>query len=144
MRTPLATKIGTTIATKIPLRRRGLTLVEVLLAVAILSMGLTVLLTAVSRCLVVMRNAKKYQTAQWTLGRGELENPLVVSNDVDELEVREVVYPNGMTYSRELDEDDKERKDGLHVVHTKVTWSDKGKEMREEVIQYVFHPKEKR
>ena len=60
--------------------KKAFTLVEVLLATAILSVSLVALLTGASRCLSVMKQAKSYQTAQWTLGLGEVDHPLEATN----------------------------------------------------------------
>ena len=121
-------------------RRAGLTLIEVLIAVALVGTALAVLLTAAGRCLAVMKASRHYQTAQWTLNRGELENPLIVSNDVAEMAVAPVAYPNGYTYSREVDEEAADRDDHLYVVRSRVTWSSRGTELKQEVVRYVYVP----
>jgi hypothetical protein len=113
-----------------------MTLVEVLLAISILGAGLVVMLTAGSRCLAVMRIARNYQSAQWTLGMGEIDYPLEIEEDIEELVVDPEEYPNGFTFSREVDEDEDE--DGLYVVRTRVTWSDRGRHGVEEVVRYVL------
>lgn len=116
--------------------RCGLTLIEVILAVAILSVGLTVLLTAASRCLAVMKTAKNYQIAQWTLNRGEVDYPLVNTNDVKKLEVDPVSYPGGFTFSRVVEDDEDE--DGLFVVRTRVSWSKGDRGSYEETVRYIL------
>jgi len=123
--------------------KRGFTLVEVLLAAAILSASLVVLLTGASRCLAVMKSAKNYQQAQWTLGQGEVDFPMMATNDVKALAVDEAKghYDNGFTYSRTVDDDEDE--DGLYVVRITVKWSDRENAPREEVVRYVWQPKEK-
>jgi prepilin-type N-terminal cleavage/methylation domain-containing protein len=119
----------------------GFTLIEVFLAVSLMSIGLVVMLTAVSRCLAVMKSAKNYQTAQWTLNKGDLDYPIVATNDVKSLVVSPVEYPGGFIFSREVDDDDD--KDLLYVMRTKVSWSDHSREMSEEVVRYVLElPKE--
>ncbi len=100
-------------------RRQGLTLIEVLLATAILGAGLVALLAASSRCLAVMRQAKVYQDALWTLGRGEADFPLTSAENVDEMDVPGETYANGCTFAREVEEDDDE--DGLRVLRMTVT-----------------------
>lgn len=122
------------------MKRKAFTLVEVILAVAILSVGFTVLLTGVSRCLAVMKIARNYQTAQWTLGMGQLDYPFIVTDDVEDLEVEPFTYPNGFTYSREVEDDEDE--DGLFVIRTRVSWSDRGRETYEEIVRYVWQMEE--
>jgi prepilin-type N-terminal cleavage/methylation domain-containing protein len=121
--------------------KRGFTLVEVLLATLILSLALVALLTGASRCLAVMKQAKQYQTAQWTLGLGEVDYPMEATNDVKQLAVDDVAYPNGCTYSRIVEDDEDE--DGLYVVRIRVTWPGRGNVMKEEVVRYVFEQKKK-
>jgi prepilin-type N-terminal cleavage/methylation domain-containing protein len=120
----------------------GLTLIEVMLAVTILSVGLTVLLTGASRGLAVMKTARNYQTALWTLGLGEVDPPPTVNKDVEELEVEPESYPNGFTFSRTVEKDEETKKDeetGLYIVRTRVAWPGHGGESYEEVVRYVFH-----
>ena len=122
--------------------QRGFTLIEVLIASVILATGLTVILTAASRCLAVMRIARNYQTAQWTLSLGQLEYYVTPTNEIDDWEVSPVEYPNGLTFSREVEEEDEEDEDELYVVRTRVSWSDKGRESFEEVVQYIHAPED--
>lgn len=121
--------------------RGGFTLVEVLLAVVIMSVGLTVLLTATARCLGVMKKAQNYQVALWTLNMGEAEHPIMATNDIKDIDVDSVEYPNGFTYSRKVEEDTDE--DGLYAVRSRASWSEKGSESYEEVVGYIFHPEDK-
>lgn len=125
--------------------REGLTLIEVLIAAAILGVGLTSLLTASSRCLAVMRAAKRYQDAQWVLSVGEAEHPVLMpkdrGDDMDPIPLWEVspeTFENGMVYSREVEEPDEEQKDGLYLLRSRVTWSETGNAGYEEVVRYVF------
>lgn len=120
--------------------RRGLTLIEVVLAVAILSVGLSFLLAAASKCIAVMKVSGKYQRAQWVRGRGELEFPLAEAEELEDIEVEPYDYEDGLTFSRTVDEDDDE--DGLFVVKTRVSWSEHGRESFEEVVRYVWYPDE--
>lgn len=122
---------------------RGLTLIEVLIAVAILGVAFTVLLTAASRCLAVMKIARNYQVAQYTLGLGQLEHFVWPTNEIEEWEVDGEAYDNGFTFSRTVDEEeDEEEDDYLYTVRTRVTWSDTGRDTFEEVVQYVYLPTE--
>ncbi|MDA0578273.1 MAG: prepilin-type N-terminal cleavage/methylation domain-containing protein [Verrucomicrobia bacterium] len=119
-------------------RRSGMTLIEVLMAAAILGVGLTALLTAASRCLAVMRTAKQYQSAQWALNLGEIENPVLPSKEPEDWEVSATSYDGGMTYTREVEEEDEEQKDGLFILTSTVTWDRQGHHGSESVVRYVF------
>lgn len=114
----------------------GMTLIEVMLASTILSVGLAVLLTGASRCMTVIHRAKNYQTAQWTLNIGELEYPMTDTNDVMNLAIGPIEYENGFSFERIVEEDDDE--DNLFLVRTKVTWLDRGRSTTEEVIRYML------
>ena len=121
--------------------KKGFTLVEVLLAVVILSFGLTVILTGTGRCLAVMKRARTYQNAIFALQKGEAEHPLTtVTNDVKKLEVQDERYGE-FTYSRTVDDDTD--KDGLYAVHSRVAWVERGHESFEEVVSYVLDLEDK-
>ena len=118
----------------------GMTLVEVLLAVAILGAGMAALLTASSRCLAAIVQSRDYQQAQWALSMGEADFPIILTNTIEDIEVSDHVYDNGCTFSRSVGDDEDE--DGLYVVRSRVTWSRRGKEAIEEVTTYVYAPQE--
>lgn len=127
-----------------PSRRAGLTLVEVLLALAILAATAGVLMTAVSRCLGVVRQSKNYYAARRILDMGELEHPLLVTKDpidkkdkVINLNVGPVDYEDGYTFTRS-GERSATLKD-LVVVKTRVAWSARGREACEEVMSYLYY-----
>ena len=124
--------------------KKGLTLIEVLIAAAILGLSLTVLLTAASRCLAVMKRAKVYQTAQWALNLGELEHPLSPTNNLEDMRVSPETYPNGCTYSREVEDKDPADKDCMYVVRSRVTWQTGRRDQYEEIVRYVYIPQEQR
>ena len=117
-------------------RKKGMTLIEVMLASLILSVGLSVLLIGASRCITVIHKAKNYQMAQWTLNIGELEYPMTDTNDVMMLAAGPIEYENGFSFERIIEEDDDE--DNLFLVRTKVTWIDRGHSTTEEVIRYIL------
>ena len=124
--------------------RAGLTLVEVLLALAILAATAGVLMTAVSRCLGVVRQSKNYYAARRVLDMGELEHPLLVTKDpidkkdkVINLNVGPVEYENGYTFTRSGDRSTTLK--DLVVVKTRVAWSARGHEACEEVMSYLYY-----
>ena len=57
-------------------RRRGFTLLEVMCATIILSLGLVALLTAFMQCQKIMRMTQGFETAQYVLMLGETLYPL--------------------------------------------------------------------
>ncbi|MBU4200203.1 MAG: hypothetical protein KKG09_07525 [Verrucomicrobia bacterium] len=117
----------------------GFTLVEAVLALAILSIGVFVLIECTAKCLAVIRMSRQYQTARMILDQGELEYPLIWTNEVDKNTVAPVTYPNGYTFSRELALVDGE--ECLYVVKTRVAWSAIGQASFEEVASYLYSPK---
>lgn len=121
--------------------RAGLTLVEVLLALAILAATAGVLLTAVSRCLAVVRLSKNYYDARRVLDMGELDHPLLVTKEMNKdkvinLNVGPIDYEGyAFTRSGERSETLKD----LVVVKTRVAWSSRGRESFEEVTSYLYY-----
>lgn len=117
----------------------GMTLIEVLLAVAIAGAALVILVTGSARCISVFKRSRDYQEAQWYLCLGELEHPLFMTNDVKGLEVSGVEYGDGYVFSRIIEDDENE--DELFVVRTSVTWDRGSKKFTEEVARYVLQAK---
>ena len=120
--------------------RAGVTLIEVLIAAVLLSIGLTALLSATSRCLAVMRVSKQYQDAQWVISIGELENPVLPTEEYDDWEVKGDSHGD-IEFSREVIEPE-EPEDGLFILTSRATWSSRGRESHEEVIRLIFVPEE--
>tara|TARA_B100000809_G_scaffold150309_1_gene147812 strand:+ start:223 stop:612 length:390 start_codon:yes stop_codon:yes gene_type:complete len=87
-------------------RRRGMTLIEVLIALAILGAGLFGLMMAASRCLAVVTTARDYELARRTLDLGELDHPALSAVEVSDLEVFGRSYDTGLVYSRSVEEID--------------------------------------
>ena len=118
--------------------KKGLTLIEVMLAVLILSIGMTVLLTAASRCVAVMKQAAYYQDARWAFGLAEAEYPLLVTEKIEDLEVNSARLPNGYFFSREVEEEPREEEDGLYIVRDILTGPGRGERIAEEIVRYVY------
>jgi prepilin-type N-terminal cleavage/methylation domain-containing protein len=127
--------------------RAGMTLIEVLMALAILTVSAGVLMTATSRCLAVVRTAKNYYEARRILEIGELEYPLLVVQKKGEkdlkplnLNVGPVEYPSGYSYMRKSERSPD--KEDLMIVSSRVTWSAKGNAAFEEVTTYLYYTNE--
>lgn len=124
--------------------RSGLTLIEVLLAVAILGFGIAGMVMAGSRCLGVARQARNYQQAREALAQVEVEEPLALVEDMsrgsdsgtlrapfDRFQWERKVEPIGL------------EEDYLYEVTTTITWSEEGKHGGEAVTTYVYRPDQK-
>lgn len=124
-------------------RHSGMTLIEVMLAVVILSVGLVAMLTAISRCLGVLKISEQYHKAMWALSAGEADHPLVRKPDTkpEDYEVEPQDY-DGILFERtvadpDVDSEDNEKR--LLVLTTKLTWQGRGREQTEEVVRYVLY-----
>jgi len=134
--------------------KAGLTLVEVLIALAILAISAAVLMTATSRCLAVVRLSKNYYEARRILELGEIEHPILIVNEkaafaadagsnTDKLlnpNVGPFEYPGGFMFNRSCKRSEKH--EDLVEVQTRVTWSTRGKEAFEEVTSYLYFTNE--
>ena len=131
--------------------KRGFTLLEVMIATIILSVGLVVLLTSFMNCQKVMMASQDFETAQYVLALGETAYPLPspdqvtddpVENELlnideisagdllDRLDIRDMPREREKelekyTFRREVDDvDDEElqRSGHLYTVRTTVAW----------------------
>lgn len=118
----------------------GFTLVEAVVALAILSIGIFVIVEATARCLAVIRVSRNYQTVRSVFDKGEAEFPLRPTNTVSDNAVSEEELAPGYFFSRELLAVDGEKK--LYMVKTRVTWSESGQASADEVVSYLYFPKE--
>lgn len=118
----------------------GMTLVEVLLAVAILGMALVIMLTAISRCLAVLRVSDNFHKAMWALSMGEAEHPLLLAQDAEpqDLEVGRQDY-DGIFFTRTVEDPDQDAPDAeqrLLFVTTTLEWEGRGASQRIIIPQY--------
>ena len=109
--------------------RRGFTLLEVMIATIILSLGLVVLLVSFSNCQKVMRASQDHETAQYVLALGEtvypIPSPDLVTDDPLENEKLNIDETEADDLLRELD----------------ISESDLPKDRREELSTYTFERK---
>ena len=128
------------------MRRRGLTLIEVMLALTILGVGLSVLISTASKCLAVIRQSKNYENARHLLALVEIDfhNRLLELEEQEDLEdsSEAVDFPydfsnyKGTWTVATIGEEE----DGLKEVTFRVTWSEHGRESFEEVVMYRYVP----
>jgi prepilin-type N-terminal cleavage/methylation domain-containing protein len=129
-------------------RRTGLTLVEVLMALAILGIGLFVLVAAASRCLAVARQAKHYEKARHLLARAQLENPLQLEEEI-ETGTKNGSFSGepGYTWVRRVElvnEESGDEEEEFFLVTWSIHWSDRNKAAKEEVVTYLYAPEDKK
>lgn len=122
--------------------KRGLTLIEVLLAVAILGVGAGVLMLATARCLAVVSRSRHYSTAQRLILQAEAEHPLTRSSMETASGSGRFDNEPGYIWERRITEPEDETRKGLYVVRTRVGWSDRGRENFEEVVTWRYIPPE--
>jgi prepilin-type N-terminal cleavage/methylation domain-containing protein len=118
--------------------RRGLTLIEVMLAVVILGIGSGVLMLATARCLSIVSKARHYSTAQRLILRADAEQPLNRGEIRPGMQSGDFDGEPGYTWEREITESDDENRKGLYTVRTRVIWSDRGRESFEEVVTWHY------
>lgn len=126
------------------IRRAGLTLIEVMLALAILGIGLSVLIETASKCLSVVRQSRNYETARHLLGRVELEH--MIDKEKIEKGTEEGSFNDpysGYHWTRTIDLISKKEEEGLYSIATRVSWSERGETPYEEVVTYLYAPKTK-
>jgi len=125
-----------------------MTLIEVLLAAAILGMGLSALMAQMSGGFRLLKASKDFEDAQWVLAVGELKHPLRPKDDIEkDLTVEPDSLDNelpadlagkGFAFERVVDEKEDPppnvAADGLYVVRTRVHWHNH----TEEFVRYVW------
>jgi prepilin-type N-terminal cleavage/methylation domain-containing protein len=123
-----------------PTSKIGMTLIEVLIALVILSVGVSSMMVAMSRCLAVVRTARNLDVARSLLRQVDIENP-IDSKGIEEItETGDFEDAKAYTWSREIFMVDEEERPGLFLVTTRVEWSERGKESFEEIIAYKYAP----
>ncbi len=128
--------------------RRGMTLIEVLLAATILSLGIVTMLTAISRCIAALQTSIRYQDVMWALSAGETEHPLVVTDakgqgidEPEDMEVSGETYGD-ILYERTVEdpyEDDEDSEVRLVIIKTKLSWEGRTKSQTEEITRYWLY-----
>ena len=118
----------------------GLTLVEVLLALVILSIGVSAMMMAMGQALSVVRTARNREIAQNLLRRIDLDFPIEKIDYEERIESGEFDDPEGYYWTREILLIDEEERPGLFLTRTRIEWSDRGRDAFEEVQLYTYAP----
>ena len=121
-----------------------MTLVEVLLAIAILGTALAWLVEAASRALAVVRQARNYEMARRMLGRVDAENPLRLLDEIQAGQTSGTFPggPAGWSWTRTLEDlgADDEEQEGLFRLTTRVSWGTGERRSQEEAVQMLYVP----
>ncbi len=121
--------------------RCGFTLVEVILAVAILGIGLTVLVASASRCLAVIHSVRVYEDARNLLARVEVEHPVLEKELEEGTEGGAFSDPFARyRWERTVALADPNSEVRLFEVSTRIYWSERGRDRYEEVVTFVYDP----
>lgn len=119
-----------------------MTLLEVLIAMIILSIVAAGLLLSTLDCLKVIRLARQHEVARNLMVRIDLENP-IETVDMDEMtDSGTFELEEGYTYDwfREILMVDQEERPGLFLVRKRIQWSERGKASFVEVQAYIYAP----
>ena len=126
--------------------RQGMTLVEVLLALAILGVGLTVLVSTTARGLSIAKRARHFETARHLMSIVELENPIVTADRDDPADLVGQVEQGSFEaplenyrWTREIEYFGPEQ-DRLFQVTTRIWWGETGGESFEESVTLLHSP----
>jgi prepilin-type N-terminal cleavage/methylation domain-containing protein len=123
-----------------PVSRKGLTLIEVIVALMILSIGVTALMGAMTRCLSTVRTARNREVARALLRQVDIEYP-IATKDMDEMsEEGDFEDRPGYVWFRDILIVDEEERPGLFLVTTRVQWSERGRAAFEESTIYRYAP----
>ena len=120
--------------------KKGLTLIEVLLSIVILSIGVSVLMVATSQCLSVIHNAKKQNIAQNLIHQLNAENPIDKENIEELSESGDFSDYNDFSWYRDIILIDEEERPGLYLINTRINWLNRGKDKTEEINYYIYAP----
>lgn len=123
-----------------PSSKKGLTLVEVLIALVILSVGVSSMMVAMSRCLSVVRTARNREVARGLILRVDVENPIEKIDMADMSDSGDFDDVEGHEWFRDILEVDAEQRPGLFLVTTRVQWSERGRDAFEEITVYKYAP----
>lgn len=128
--------------------RGGFSLIEVLIATAILAVGLLAVFSSLSPALSIFAASRRLQEMQWVVALGELRHPVAGFEELEDLVVEEddnmafdgEELGSDCVFSRTIDEkevDDEEDDDGIYVMRTKVVWNGK-EDTAEELVRLIW------
>ena len=117
-----------------------MTLIEVLLAMLILGISIGALMTNASRCLSVIRKSRQYETARHLIQRIELEYPLDEEDILTSETAGDFEEYEGYRWEREIIALDEEFRPGLFQISTRIYWTDRNRDIYEELTTLRYRP----
>jgi len=119
----------------------GFTLIEVLIATLILSVGLLGLMASLGVSAKTVILSKEFRQAQYVFSLGELKYPIEETDDVekDVPVAADSSIADGFVFERTVDKKElatNEIDDELYIVRTIVSWGNADSQ-REELVRYV-------
>ena len=130
-------------------RQSGMTLLEVMIAVVILGSSIAALVSATSRALAIVRQARNYEQARRMLGLVDVENPLWLKDEITPgtESGRFESAPPGWSWERTFEEIQTSSESaldegaGLYLLRTRVYWTQSGgSRSMEETVQHLYVP----
>jgi hypothetical protein len=118
----------------------GFLLLEVLLALFLLTISVFVLIEGLSRCVAAARSVQSYSTSEMLLANQSYIFHTERGTDILDEEGRFDDYP-GYTWSRKLEQTDTE---GLWKQVLTVSWRERGQVASDSVVEYKYLPDKQR
>ena len=104
----------------------GLTLIEVLLSLVILSIGISSMMFAMNQTLSIIRTARNQEIAQNLLRRIDVEFPVEKVDFAESLESGNFSDIENYSWQREILFLDEEQRPGLFITKKRVIWEERG------------------
>lgn len=118
---------------------RGMTLLEVVLALVIIGLGIAVLATATSRCLALVTATKTYHQARYALELADLKYPISeIDGELLNKEVSDTEIMPGFTFTRLAESPEDYEDTGLFLLRNRVSWEGTGSNNFEETLRYYY------
>lgn len=120
--------------------KNGLTLIEVLVALVIITVGISSMMMAMTHVLALVSSARKFEVVRGLLQQVIIENPIDKETIEEGSGSGSFSDNENYTWYREVLLVDEEERPGLFLVTTRVQWSERGKDSFDETISYVYAP----
>ena len=117
-----------------------MTLIEVLLALVIVTIGVIPLMTSMTQLVVSIHHARILSKTQALIRQVDVENPLHSKEMEVVTDSGTFEDDPGYSWTREIEAVDKEERPGLFLVTTRVSWNESNRSIWEETSVYKYAP----